>query len=157
MKELSLSIELTNGSRIEALPGDGDTIRCFSAPSLVIIDEASRVPDEVLAAVLPMLVSNNGRLVCLSTPRGKRGFFHERWMSGDDTWDRINAKASESPRITPEALAEQLASLGPRLYAQEFENQFLEETDQVFSSDSIDAMFLDDDPEGASWPALEGI
>lgn len=157
VKELALSIELVNGSRIIALPGDGDTIRGYSAPSLVIIDEASRVPDDVLAACLPMLVANNGRLVCLSTPRGKRGFFYERFISDDPAWERINARACDSPRISPEALVEQLASLGPRLYAQEFENQFLEETDQVFSADSIEAMFLDDDPEGAAWPALEGI
>jgi hypothetical protein len=137
-----------------ALPGDADTIRCFSAPALVIIDEASRVPDDVLAAVLPMLVANGGRLVCLSTPRGKRGFFYERWESGDPVWDRINARAADSPRISPEALAEQRASLGERLYAQEFENLFLEETDQVFSTDSIDAIFEDDDTDGAAWPAL---
>jgi hypothetical protein len=154
MKELALSIELMNGSRVIALPGDSDTIRGFSAPALVVIDEASRVSDAVLAAVLPMLVANNGRLVCLSTPQGKRGFFYERWESGDPAWERINAKACDCPRISPEALAEQAASLGPRLYAQEFENMFLEETDAVFSTDSIDAMFEDD---SVFWPALEGF
>ena len=143
-KELALSIELTNGSEIVALPGDGDTIRGFSSPRLVVIDEASRVPDDVLAATLPMLVSNNGRLLALSTPFGKAGFFYEKWVSADPAWTRINAKASESPRISPEALAEQKASLGPRLYASEFENQFLETTDQYFSSESIEAAFSDD-------------
>jgi hypothetical protein len=156
IKQLLMSMELANGSRIIALPGDGDTVRGYSAPALVIIDEASRVPDDVLAAVLPMLVANQGRLICLSTPRGKRGFFFERWTSGDPSWDCINARACDSPRFSPEALAEQLASLGPRLYAQEFENAFLEETDQVFSHDSIDAIF-EDDLDGMPWPALEGF
>ncbi len=143
-KELSLSLELVNGSEIIALPGDGDTIRCFSAPRLVVIDEASRVPDDVLAAVLPMLVSNNGRLLAISTPRGKAGFFYEKWVSADPAWQRVNAKAAESPRISAEALAEQKASLGSRLFASEFENQFLETTDQYFSSESIEAAFSDD-------------
>ena len=136
-KELALSIKLSNGSEIVALPGDADTIRGYSAPRLVIIDEASRVPDGVLAAVLPMLVSNNGRLLALSTPCGMLGFFYERWSSGDPAWQRINAKASESPRISAEALAEQLASLGPRLYAQEFNNEFLESIGQCFSTEVI--------------------
>lgn len=149
VKELALSIKLANGSEIVALPGDADTIRGFSAPRLVILDEASRIPDDVMAAVLPMLVTNNGRLVALSTPRGKLGFFYDRWISGDPLWERINARASESPRITAGALAEQRASLGPRLYAAEFDNEFLEETDQVFSEDSIERIFEQDDPDAA--------
>jgi hypothetical protein len=143
-KELALSIEFLNGSKIVALPGDGDTIRGFSSPRLVVIDEASRVPDDVLAAVLPMLVSNQGRLLALSTPRGKAGFFYEKWISADPAWQRINAKASESPRISREALDEQRTSLGPRLYASEFENQFLDNVDQYFSSEAIEAAFSDD-------------
>jgi hypothetical protein len=159
IKELSLSIKLANGSEVVSLPGDGDTIRGFSAPRLVVLDEASRIPDDVMAAVLPMLVSNNGRLVALSTPRGKNGFFYEHWTSGDPMWERINAKASESPRISPEALAEQRATLGPRLFASEFDNVFLEDVDQVFSQDAIDSIFDNvDGPELAlSALDLEGV
>lgn len=158
VKELTLSIKLENGSEIVALPGDADTIRGFSAPRLVILDEASRIPDDVMAAVLPMLVTNGGRLVALSTPRGRSGFFHERWVSDDPTWERINAKASESPRISTEALAEQRASLGPRLFAQEFDNEFLEEVDQVFSEDAIESIFDHDGPDAAlSALDLEGV
>jgi len=146
-KELALSLELTNGSEVVALPGDADTIRGFSAPRLIIIDEASRVRDDVLAAVLPMLIANKGRLLALSTPCGMLGWFYEKWSSADPAWQRINAKASESPRISAEALAEQLASLGSRLYAQEFDNQFLESTGQCFATDVILAAFdCDDEP-----------
>jgi hypothetical protein len=144
VRELTTFIELVNGSKIYALPGSGDTIRGFSAPRLVVIDEASRVPDDVLGAVLPMLVSNHGRLLCLSTPRGKSGFYYERWVSEDANWTRINARASESPRISPEAIAEQRSSLGPRLFSAEFDNNFLEDVDQVFSEAAIDSIFADD-------------
>jgi hypothetical protein len=142
-KELALSIKLTNGSEIVALPGDPDTIRGFSNPFLVIIDEASRVPDGVLTAVVPMLV-NGGRLLALSTPRGKTGFFYEKWTAEDAPWERINAKACDCPRISPERLAEQRETLGERGYACEFENEFLEDTDQVFTESSIEAIFDDD-------------
>jgi hypothetical protein len=103
-------------------------------------------------------VSNKGRLLALSTPRGKLGFFYERWSSDDPAWLRINAQASESPRIFVEALAEQRATLGARLYASEFDNEFLEETDQVFSEDSIEAIFNDSGHDaGLLAMDLEGI
>ena len=41
------SIVLPNRARILALPADEDNIRGFSSVSLVIIDEAARVPDSV--------------------------------------------------------------------------------------------------------------
>ena len=40
--------------------------------------------------VSPMLAVSNGRLVCLSTPFGRRGFFYEAWGGcGGDDWSRI--------------------------------------------------------------------
>jgi len=42
---LMLSMALGNGSRVVALPSDGDTIRGFSSPALIIEDEGSYVSD----------------------------------------------------------------------------------------------------------------
>ena len=53
--ERKLSLELQNGSRIVTLPGSEKTIRGFSGTSLLIVDEASRVADELYFAVRPML------------------------------------------------------------------------------------------------------
>ena len=50
-----VSILLPNGSRIVGLPGREATVRGFSGVSLVVVDEASRVPDAVYGAVTPML------------------------------------------------------------------------------------------------------
>src|SRR5262249_45348372 len=65
-----LSITLMNGSRIVALPGDNPkTIRGYSAPALVIEDEAAFVHDDTHAALVPMLAASpEGRLIVLSTP-----------------------------------------------------------------------------------------
>ena len=44
MAESALRLELTNGSRIVALPGESDaTIRGYSQVRLLVIDEAARV------------------------------------------------------------------------------------------------------------------
>jgi hypothetical protein len=81
--EGALHLELTNGSRIVALPGREDTIRSYSAVRLLIIDEAAKVPDDLYRTVRPMLAVSNGRLVGLSTPFGTRGWWYEAWKSDE--------------------------------------------------------------------------
>src|ERR1035437_11052722 len=51
----AISLMLPNGSRIVGLPGTEATVRGFSAVSLILIDEASRVPDEMYQSLRPML------------------------------------------------------------------------------------------------------
>ena len=70
-----MSLALPNGSRIVGLPGTEATVRGFSAVALLLVDEASRVSDELYLAVRPMLAVGDGTLWLMSTPCGKRGFF----------------------------------------------------------------------------------
>lgn len=42
--------------------------------------------------------SRPGRIICLSTPYGKRGFFHEAWAAGGADWTRITAVFLEKER-----------------------------------------------------------
>jgi len=62
------SCELSNGSRIVSLPGDPDTVRGYSAPKLVITDEAAYVSDAMQAAIAPMLAVSQGRQIDMSSP-----------------------------------------------------------------------------------------
>src|SRR3954469_5612339 len=48
--ESALRIEFANGSRVVSLPGDEGTIRGFSGVTLLVIDEAARVPDDLYRA-----------------------------------------------------------------------------------------------------------
>src|SRR5690606_31678601 len=50
-------MELPNGSRIIALPGTEATTRGFSAPRLILVDEASRTEDALYGALQPMLAT----------------------------------------------------------------------------------------------------
>ena len=68
-----ISLELPNGSRIVGLPGTEATIRGFSAVSLLLVDEASRVSDELYLAMRPMLAVSDGALWLMSTPFGQAG------------------------------------------------------------------------------------
>jgi hypothetical protein len=111
---------LVNHSRIVCLPCKQETIRGYSNVSLLIIDEAARVPDDLYRAVRPMLAVSNGRLVCLSTPDGKRGFFYDAWAHGGADWARIEVPAEKVPRISAEFLAAERRALGESWYRQEY-------------------------------------
>lgn len=137
MQESALEMELVNGSRIVTLPGKEATIRGYSGVALLVVDEASRCPDELYYSVRPMLAVSQGRLICLSTPFGKRGFFFQEWTEGSEDWHRTKITAFDVPRITPQFLAEERVALGQWWFAQEYECQFMETTDQVFSYDLI--------------------
>ena len=138
-----LGMELTNGSRIEALPGTEKTVRGFSGVDLLIVDEAARVADELYYAVRPMLAVSGGRLIMLSTPFGKRGVFYEEWTEGTG-WERYTVTASECPRIPPAFLAEEREALGSWWYAQEYECRFMEAVDSVFTTELIQAALSDE-------------
>ena len=57
------------------------------------------MPDSLYYSVRPMLAVSGGRLVCLSTPFGKRGFFHLEWTKGQG-WERIKITVDQCPRIS---------------------------------------------------------
>ena len=80
--------EFYNGSRIVALPGSEKSIRGYSGPSMIIIDEAARVLDETYRASRPMMVAADTELIALTTPFAKRGFFHQAWTEGTH-WTKI--------------------------------------------------------------------
>jgi hypothetical protein len=140
--ERKLSLELENGSRIITLPGTEKTIRGFSGVSLLIVDEAARVEDELYFALRPMLAVSGGTLIMLSTPYGQRGIFYEEWMSGDSSeWQRFRVSADQVPRISPEFLSEERRALGSRWFEQEYMCVFGELEGAVFSREAIDRMF----------------
>jgi hypothetical protein len=137
--ESALRLQLTNGARIISLPGQESTIRGYSGVALLIVDEASRVPDDLYYAIRPMLAVSQGRLLALSTPWGQRGWWHQAWMEGGAGWERIQIPAAACPRIPAAFLAEEQRSLPPWVYRQEYECSF-EATDQsVFLAADIAA------------------
>lgn len=134
-EDTKLSIQLTNGSRIIALPGQEDNLRGYSAPSLIIEDESSRVSDDLYTAIRPMLATNQGRLILLSTPNGKTGHFHKIWTEGGPEWLKIKVTANEIPRISKEFLANERLNMTESQYLQEYFGEFQEAEGAVFSSD----------------------
>jgi hypothetical protein len=135
--ESALELEFTNGSRIVALPGKEATIRGFSGVSLLIVDEASRVADELYQAVRPMLAVSGGDILLLSTPFGKRGFFHHEWTEGGADWHRTKVTANDCLRIPRNWLEQERQSIGDWWFRQEYMCEFVESVDSVFRYEDI--------------------
>lgn len=135
--ESAMRLELDNGSRVVSLPGTEGSIRGFSAVKLLVIDEASLVENDLYYAVRPMLAVGAGRLVAMSTPHGKRGWWHHEWTEGGPTWERVEIPATACPRISPTFLAEEERALGPRWFRQEYLCQFSENSEQIFAYDTL--------------------
>jgi hypothetical protein len=117
-------LELSTGSRILALPGKEETIRTFQGVNLLILDEASRIPDMLYGSVRPMVGTANGRTLCLSTPFGQRGFFWRSWCDDTGPWTRFRIPWTQCPRLTPEFIAQERRQFGDSWVSQEYECDF---------------------------------
>ena len=145
------SLELENGSRLEALPGRADTIVGFSAVDLLVTDEAGLIDDDLYMSVAPMLAVSGGRLVAPSTPWGKRGWWYELWQQTDDPQvERIQVPATQVPRISREFLTRERRRIGDYWFNQSYMCVFQEAVTAAFRESDIDAMFSADVPR-ADW------
>ena len=101
--------------------------------------------DDMQAALDPMLAVSGGRLVEMSSPAGRRGHFFENWQHGEGV-ERIKITARECPRISAEFLENQRRKLGPLLFSQEYECEFIDAQSSAFSSEMIELALVDDFP-----------
>jgi hypothetical protein len=140
-----LSLRFPNGSRIVGLPGKDANIRGFSAVSMLIVDEASRVPDSLYKALRPMLAVGDGDLWLLSTPNGRMGFFYEEFEFGGDRWERIQVDASRcGERISAAFLEDELASMGAAWVRQEYFCEFVDSGGTLFDRLMVEEAVTDE-------------
>ena len=138
----SISRVLPNGSRIVGLPGCESTTRGFSNVALLLIDEASRVSDDLYHAVRPMIAANADACIWLmSTPNGRQGFFYDEWQNGGPEWTRVEAPATQCPRIRPEFLEAERCHMPDQKFRQEYLCEFTAADHAYFDPDAIDAAF----------------
>jgi len=135
--ERRTGLELSNCSIIEALPAVERTTRGYSV-DLLVVDEAAAVQDQDYHGILPALIATQGEQVLLSTPRGKRGFFHEIWESDDD-WQRMIIRSDEVPRIRAQDLEVFRSAMPDEFFRQEFYCEFLDAEGSLFSYEDIEA------------------
>jgi hypothetical protein len=128
-----VSMVFPNGSRLVGLPDAEGRIRGFSSVHDLLVDEASRVGDDTYKACRPMVAAVDGNISLVSTPFGKRGFFHKACEVDPEYWERLNVSAEDSGRFSRAYLAEEMRELGPLWYPQEYGCAFIDATTSIFS------------------------
>jgi Terminase large subunit, T4likevirus-type, N-terminal len=139
-EETKLSLALSNGSRVVTLPGDNPrTVRGYSAPALIIEDEAAFVADETFDALIPMLAASpDGRIVLMSTPYTAAGHFYQIWHGSGD-WERYEQPTAACTRVSPDWLAARKRE-DPLHFAREYECAFGSSEDSLFTPEMLDRM-----------------
>ena len=134
-------------SRFLALPCTETAARSLTA-TLIIIDEAAKVPDKVWYALAgtQAAVWDRACIWLLSTPAGHTGFFSDLWHSADPAWTRISVPATECARISPEFLEQKQRELPPWVFAQECLCQFGDSARSVFKDEDIKAALAMPEP-----------
>jgi len=131
---------LNNGCRISAFPvgNDGDNLRGMTA-SMLIMEEASFIKDDIVNEVLmPMISTPGSKLIKISTPRGKNHFYKsfvsDAYTSFRYTWE----DAVSVGRYNKEFIDEARSNATEIQFKVEYEAEFVEGTDNYFPSKLID-------------------
>lgn len=133
--EGKIELELTNGSRILALPANESTTKGLANVALLIVDEAAYLNENIYLSLLPALAAD-GRRVVLSTPWVKGSWLHREWEEGSD-WERIKVTVYDSPRYTPERIAKAKRTTPPLWWKTQYLCEWTEVGGSYFDYDSI--------------------
>jgi len=139
-----VTLVFANGSRIVVIPDKEGNVRGFSAVDLLIIDEAAWVLDSTYQAVRPMLAVSQGKVMLLSTPNGKRGFFHVEWIEGGADWHRSMITVFDVPHIARSWIEAERTKVPGSTFDQEYMCVFGETEDAVFHYQDIRDALTDD-------------
>lgn len=129
-------IEFPSGGRLSVYSADNDASLLGEAFDAVIMDEAARVREETYTDVLlPTLADRDGRIVLISTPRGRNWFWRE-WTRGQGDGVTVaswTAPTAANPLPSIKAAAEMARHrVSERTYRQEWLAEFLEDGGEVF-------------------------
>ena len=128
---------LANGAQIIALPDNEAKIRGFSAPRLIVVDEAAFASPEIYTALEPMLTVSGGTILLLSTPNGQTGYFYEQWHSEKTPWAKLKGTLEDCPRINKEAIEQMRKTMAKSTFQQEFECKFVPSSTEFISLGSF--------------------
>lgn len=69
------------------------------------------------------------------------GPFYEAWANGGEEWERVMIRATACPRITPAFLEEAKRRLGPAIFDNEMNCEFLVAASGLFDVQALQQMF----------------
>lgn len=130
-------IEVTNGSRILALPATEDAVRMHS-PAAVFWDEmAFTAHSEAIWASVKPAIDSGGGFVGVSTPNGTDNIFYQLFTDEENGFCRIRVHWTEHPERDESWKADARKGLSEARWRQEYEVDFNVLADRVY--DEFDA------------------
>jgi len=148
-KPTKRKITLINGSYILARPvgNTGDAVRGFTG-DILIVDEASRMPELMWAAAKPTLATTGGKIWMCSTPFGKQGYFYKCYLNADERFKvfHINTPQVYAEREWPneqikkealQFLEDERRDMSALEFAQEYEGRFVDDLQQFFKDELV--------------------
>lgn len=146
-------IILKNNASALARPvgNTGDAVRGFTG-NVLIIDEASRMPELVWSASKPTLLTTAGEIWMCSTPFGKQGYFWEAFQNKNERFKVFHISSEDvvtnrelsdvwTERKRKEAikfLEEEKRDMSDLQYGQEYLGLFLDDLRRFFSDELIE-------------------
>lgn len=143
-------LRLKNGSivRTKAVGMSGLGVRGFTI-DMLIADEAAFMPEDVWAAVTPMLLTTGGDIILLSTPHGKKGYFYDCY--NNENFHTFHVNSIEIMEVRPiseswskfqrekalEFLESEKQRMSRKEFGQEYLGQFIDDLTQFFPDDII--------------------
>jgi len=131
-----LTITFVNGSTIQFLGAERyDSIRGFSFNYLVI-DEAAFIKEQAVnEAIFPTLTAIGKKCLIISTPKSKNWFYNYYLKGTNQSSEYISFRglSMDNPHIDQGFIEQQRLSLPPEIFKQEYEAQFTESGNDVFT------------------------
>lgn len=124
LNNTEMKITLVNGSIIKLLGGDNfDTALVGTNYGLIVFSEFALMEHgaEAYAFARPILAANGGKVLFLSTPRGKNHFYHLLKMAQElPDWKVLKRTVYDTKHVSPEVLETEKSQMNPELFAQEW-------------------------------------
>jgi hypothetical protein len=132
-----LTITFINGSTLQFLSTDNyNTIRGFSF-NYMVIDECAFIKKEAIdEAILPTLTVTGKKCLMISTPKSKN-WFYDWFLRGSEfnnNYISFRGVSSDNPYVDKNFLAEQYKTLPSNIYKQEYEAEFTDAGNDVFTN-----------------------
>lgn len=139
-KDNEKEFELSNRSIIKALSSGSSAPRGFSA-KILYLDEAAFISDDRFESeLLPTTASfERPRIYASTTPNGKQGWFYRYW--NEMNWKKITATRSDCTWKDDEWFEQKRREMTDTAYRQEFECEFLDVQNAVFTVEQLDKVF----------------
>lgn len=140
----TLTIETTFKSQLQFFSMESPTaIRGYTVSGILVMDEASFFPDVLSdgsepwsSVIMPITKARKPKTLVISTPKGKRGMFHDFYLkalSGTSGYKELTSTIYDDELITNEDIEDIKKQVSPLAFQEEFECKFLDSSLTFFS------------------------